>query len=208
MTGEIPLRVKPQTVKHGPGSRRHREKGSRAKRTARLLPTEAEQNSAGRLGDFAWYWLPVIASLIGITLFALAPQQLLYRFGFLAPFAHNDKAVHAVAFALFTAFLYRALRHATSRDQKRFWSMGFTFFASTSFGGVIELLQSQLPYRTADLDDLKANIAGILAVLLSIAITGWRRRTEPGEVEDREKVLKDLIRRRAAHASRSRNRNR
>jgi VanZ family protein len=82
----------------------------------------------------------------------------------LAESQHFDKVVHFGIFLGFALLFYR----------ERHWNAWWTFLISTAFAGVIELVQSTLPYRQGDWLDFAAGAAGAGVGAILVLVT--RRR--------------------------------
>lgn len=110
--------------------------------------------------------------LLAVLGFSLAPAIFPWRdTGGISWFAISDKWLHAMTFA-FLALWYSG---QFSRSTYGLIAMGLA-----AFGGIIEVLQSMLAYRTAELGDFYADLLGI-GVGLAVAITGiggWSLRAE------------------------------
>jgi hypothetical protein len=82
----------------------------------------------------------------------------------------NDKVAHAVVFAGQFALLSLGLSGRAPSGVSRLWWGGL---GALALGGALELWQSLLPYRQADVWDFAADAGGIA---LAIGVTwGWRR---------------------------------
>lgn len=86
----------------------------------------------------------------------------------------TDKALHALAFAGLTSLVAFALPMLPTRRR-----LTFAAAASIGVGALLELVQSALPYRSAEWLDLLADAVGALssAVLLSLVSRCWEART-------------------------------
>ena len=83
---------------------------------------------------------------------------------------HADKALHALGYAM-VAFLLAAAWPARS------WrALALVVVAAVALGGGLELVQSTLPARTADVADAAANAAGALAGAAGWWVAAIRRR--------------------------------
>ena len=82
-----------------------------------------------------------------------------------------DKWLHALT------FLFLSLWFAGQYARQAYWRIGLGLIV---FGGVIEMIQRSLTYRTGDFADLAANLVGILIGLaLALAgLGGWSLRVE------------------------------
>jgi VanZ family protein len=78
-----------------------------------------------------------------------------------------DKMWHLIAFGGLTALLSRALRHFGRSVLESIAAAGS---ASALVGGLLELLQSLTPYRSADFADLAADALG---ALLAYVVLRW-----------------------------------
>lgn len=76
-----------------------------------------------------------------------------------------DKAWHLVAFGGLAVLLARALRHYHGAGAKAAWQAAL---ASAGLGGLLEVLQSLTPFRSADLADMVADSAGALLAYLAM----------------------------------------
>lgn len=72
---------------------------------------------------------------------------------------HGDKVMHALAFAGMAVVAFRALTHALPDTAVRPRALSAAAF-SVAVGGLLELVQSLLPYRSAEWLDLVADAAG------------------------------------------------
>lgn len=82
-----------------------------------------------------------------------------------------DKWLHALT------FLFLSLWFAGQYAKRAYWRIGLGLIV---FGGMIEMIQRSLTYRTGDFADLAANFVGIF-VGLSVALAGlggWSLRVE------------------------------
>jgi VanZ family protein len=83
----------------------------------------------------------------------------------------DDKWLH------FFTFLFLSLWFAGQYARRSYWIL---MVGLTAFGVLIELVQSMIPYRSAELMDLVADVGGI-GIGLAIALTGlggWSLRFE------------------------------
>jgi VanZ family protein len=82
-----------------------------------------------------------------------------------------DKWLHGLT------FLFLAVWFSGQFSRQAFWRVGAGLFA---FGILIELLQSTVPYRTAELMDVFADTAGIVAglAIATAGAGGWSQRFE------------------------------
>jgi len=79
----------------------------------------------------------------------------------------SDKTLHAIGFGIFAALAARALR-ALSPGSGQARALAGGVGASSLLGGVLELWQALLPYRSAELLDF---VADVLGALLAAALT-------------------------------------
>lgn len=86
-------------------------------------------------------------------------------------FALQDKVLHMLAFGGLEVLIWRALVHL-SPAKDRAWLFGVSVLLTSLLGGLLELWQSLLPSRQADVLDWLADIAGALFVALGL----WRSR--------------------------------
>lgn len=82
-----------------------------------------------------------------------------------------DKWIHAFM------FLFLTLWYSGQYARPAYWRIGAGLIV---FGGVIELIQRTLPFRSGDPADMAANVAGIVAgfVLAFAGVGGWSVRVE------------------------------
>lgn len=75
---------------------------------------------------------------------------------------------HFLVFAILAVLLYVAFKSASSINMK--WGLCFSFLFSSAYGTMIEWYQYHIPWRTADWNDVMANIAGAgMVFLLALA---------------------------------------
>ena len=121
---------------------------------------------------FAAYWR--MASVLGMLLIltaTLIPAEWLWPADGRYTGLLNDKWLHGITFA------FLAVWFCGQYARNAYWRVAVGLLA---FGGLIEVCQQAVAYRTADRFDLLANIAGIAAGLL-IAVLGaggWSLRFE------------------------------
>lgn len=111
---------------------------------------------------YRWLFGGLFVMAMVLTL-ALLPASRLTAVGFL-----TDKAAHFLAFAALMAWFCGVFR------------LPFTPLVGIgllAFGGMIELLQSMVPYRSAEFGDLQADGVGILTgwVLAAVGLRHWTR---------------------------------
>jgi hypothetical protein len=87
-----------------------------------------------------------------------------------APALVSDKLMHLIAYALLAVVVFRAV--AGGLPARVTWlSAGFTLLITGLYGLSDEIHQSYVPGRTAELNDLYADIAG--AAIALIGCWGW-----------------------------------
>ena len=121
---------------------------------------------------FARYWQ--LANLSGMFLVlaaTLIPAHWLWPDGSLVSWGLSDKWLHGITFA------FLAVWFCGQYTKSAYWRVAIGLLA---FGVLIELCQQALTYRTADLRDLLANLAGIATGLLiaAVGVGGWSVRVE------------------------------
>ena len=85
-------------------------------------------------------------------------------------FQNADKWLHAMTFAVLTVWF-------TGLYERRVWWL--TALGLVLFGFLVEFLQLQLSYRTAEWIDIAANTAGIIVGLtVAAGLGGWGMRVE------------------------------
>jgi VanZ family protein len=95
------------------------------------------------------FWLMAGMLIVGVTLyFALAPENRTLTVAFL-----SDKFFHALAFFILMIWFSGLFR-------TRY--LPYVAISLLAYGGLIELVQSRLPYRTAEIADLIFDLGGIL----------------------------------------------
>jgi len=110
--------------------------------------------------------------LLAVLAIALSPDILARFLGEGPGTPHLDKWLHGLTFVLLA--LWFSGQYARE-------SYGWIVLGLAAYGGIIELGQSMIPYRTAECGDLAADCAGILAGMM-IALAGaggWGQRLEP-----------------------------
>ncbi|MDH4121027.1 MAG: VanZ family protein [Deltaproteobacteria bacterium] len=89
-------------------------------------------------------------------------------------FRHNlDKLGHLVLFALL-GVLYHGVASRGFRVVTP-WRMGLGFGAIALFGGLDELSQIYIPYRSADWKDWAMDVLGGFVATLIAALWAWRK---------------------------------
>jgi VanZ family protein len=95
------------------------------------------------------FWLMVGMLILGVTLyFALAPANRTVTVAFL-----SDKFFHSLAFFILMIWFSGLFR-------TRY--LPYVAISLLIYGGLIELVQSRLPYRTAEVADLVFDFGGIV----------------------------------------------
>lgn len=104
--------------------------------------------------NFFYYWFPVIiyCALIFIQSSRPAPE-------IIPAITHLDKLLHAGAYALLSALFFRAYRTTRYRDRTNYIVI-FSILSAGLYGISDELHQHFVPYRSADIQDALADIAG------------------------------------------------
>jgi len=97
------------------------------------------------------FWIPFVIA----TVFALSPK------GVPLPFSVTDVALHLFAFVYLSAALGVAYFDANGARWIAFWML--------AYGAAIEIIQSFLPSRSAEMKDLLVDVAGI-----AIGVIVWR----------------------------------
>lgn len=122
-----------------------------------------------------WSWVAASYAL-GILVLGLIPMGPL---PLPTTFVPQDKLMHACVFAGLTFLLSPLL----SRAPRGAWAA----LGATAFGGLLELLQALVPYRSADWFDLLADAVGAaFAALVIGAISRVRSRAgDPRSLGDR-----------------------
>jgi VanZ family protein len=85
-------------------------------------------------------------------------------------FTGFDKLVHALVIAGFALIL-----HWRPGSNPGLSSAAFALLAASAVAGLIELFQQPLPYRSGDLRDFVAGVAGALAAVAVSAVVQGRR---------------------------------
>lgn len=86
-----------------------------------------------------------------------------------------DKLIHAGEFTLFTLIGYRTLKYYSRGKVSKTTLISLSVF----YGGLTELVQAFIPYRTASAFDWLADIFGVaVGLLLILAIKKWRTKIE------------------------------
>jgi len=90
----------------------------------------------------------------------------------------SDKTLHCIAFGIFAWLACRAFRYLSPAAPARALLRGFA--SSVALGGGLELWQSLLPYRSAELLDFVADALGALvAVLITAGVWQLTRAKAP-----------------------------
>lgn len=79
---------------------------------------------------------------------------------YIQPIAHTDKVGHWLSFLLLAFLTHKSLM----------WPKWLDFIFLASYGILIEVIQSFIPYRSGTLDDVAADIAGILTFYLILFV--------------------------------------
>ncbi|MCB1049794.1 MAG: VanZ family protein [Acidobacteria bacterium] len=113
-----------------------------------------------------------LASTLLIFLFDFSTYSAFKRGDGVALFPHQDKVLHALAFAVLFFWGYFTL-NADFKPKVRRWSFaiaGWTAFCCALYGGLIELGQKMTTYRDASWGDMAADGVGILLGALLVAL--------------------------------------
>ena len=128
------------------------------------------------LRGYAWYVAPAVAYaaaiFVGGSLHVSAAPKV----------AHGDKIVHALAFAGMALLAYRAVRFqwsTTTRTAQLVWGAA----VSGALGGLLEIYQAFIPFRSADVLDWLADLVGA-AIAMGVAHLMLRRRTSAAVAPD------------------------
>lgn len=116
-------------------------------------------------------WRIGSALLLLITILAAIAPEYLWPNVQIAPVGLQDKLLHAAAFAVLTVWF------CGQYQRRSYWRIVIALLA---FGGLIELFQSMLSYRSSEFSDLTADCIGIAAGLLAAyaGLGGWSLRLE------------------------------
>ena len=120
-----------------------------------------------RLHKFFIYWFPII--LYCLLIFIQSSYPSIKR----APeLPHLDKVLHFVAYALLGALFLRAFKTSRIKNNVRFILI-LSVLLSFLYGISDEIHQHFIPYRSADLMDVLADmLGGLTGVYIYQAITG------------------------------------
>jgi VanZ family protein len=129
---------------------------------------------------FVWFQLPAV--LWALLIFGSSSVP-----GWVFPHVnipHLDKVVHFFYYFVFALLVARASRHQSRFDDLRRFSLVLSFLLATAYGVSDEVHQLFVPDRTADPQDLLADMAGAMAAVAVLWIYRWRTKREG--MEDRE----------------------
>jgi len=116
------------------------------------------------------YWAPLVAYCGAIYLLSsLQPTPRLSL-----PFAHTDKLVHLVEYALLGCLAVRAFGSGTGGLLTRWEALVAAILFAACYGSLDEVHQSYVPGRDLDFVDLIADVGG--ASLAAFAISRWHVR--------------------------------
>ena len=90
----------------------------------------------------------------------------------------SDKTLHFIAFGILAWLCWRALRELRP-DAPSWLPLLGGFAASVSCGGVLELWQGLLSYRSCELLDVVADALGALLAIILTAAVGTFHRVRP-----------------------------
>ncbi|MCX6357002.1 MAG: VanZ family protein [Candidatus Aureabacteria bacterium] len=80
-------------------------------------------------------------------------------------FPHQDKLMHFIEYAILTFFIFKSFVHSSDLALAG-RAVPFSLLLAIAYGGLIELYQYLLPYRTCELMDFVANSVGAIAVII------------------------------------------
>lgn len=116
-----------------------------------------------RIGGIILLGLVLAATILPV--FSIWPRQTINTI------AAIDKWIHAFMFLFLTVW------YSGQYARPDYWRIGIGL---AFFGGIIELIQRTLPFRSGDPADMAANIAGIVVgfALAFAGVGGWSVRVE------------------------------
>lgn len=145
-------------------------------RSLRSASASSRESAAGSART--WRRLVVVYLLVvfAVTLSPIPPDTVAQL-----NFTGFDKLVHALVIAGFALILHWRPGSAPALS-----SAVFAFLAASAVAGLIELLQQPLPYRSGDLRDFVAGVAGAVAAIAVSAVVQdrWARRRTSGPARD------------------------
>ncbi|MFO7963147.1 MAG: VanZ family protein [Desulfobacterales bacterium] len=100
-----------------------------------------------------WFLVLAYCSAVFFLSSSASPQAL-------PSFANADKIMHFIAFFILGILFFRAYR---AWKMKPLYLVVLTLISSTLFGALIEIRQYYLPYRSAEINDIFADVVGCLA---------------------------------------------
>jgi len=111
-------------------------------------------------GVFASRWLTTV---ILIVIFDVITFLAFAKTGGSSGFAHQDKVLHALAFAVLTVLGHLCLHFDVFRKRRRlsWFLLFFNAVIWSGYGLAIELGQKMLQYRQASMGDFIADVVGI-----------------------------------------------
>lgn len=127
----------------------------------------ASAKPAAPRGGFFVQVVPALLYTFAIFYGGMAPQPHLH-----APISHFDKVLHAVAFGFMQLVVLRAVRYEGSKLAFRAQNL-LAFGVVVAVGGLLELVQMTMSYRSAELLDWLADAIGAGAVA---AVLDWYAR--------------------------------
>ncbi len=132
------------------------------------------QSASPRVRLIWWIWGAYASAVLLLGLVPMGPLPIP------GTFVPQDKLVHAVVFAGMAGLSLFAFAHVRKRAV-------LAFTLTTAVGGLLELLQALVPYRSADWFDLLADGvgAGLGALLVSAVVRLRSRVTDPRSLDDR-----------------------
>jgi VanZ family protein len=124
-------------------------------------------NKSNELKNFLIYWLPII--LYCLLIFIQSSYPSIER---TPELPHLDKMLHFVAYALLGALFLRAFKTSRIKNNARFILI-LSVLLSFLYGISDEIHQHFVPYRSADLMDVLADmLGGLMGVYIYHAIAG------------------------------------
>jgi len=117
-----------------------------------------------------WYSAGILL-LLAVLGAALLPQFWPWNLGGIGGGIFNDKWAHLLTFAVL------ALWFAGQYARQSYWRIALGLLC---FGVLIEICQSMLTYRTAEVADFVADVIGIVLglVIAMLGVGGWSARVE------------------------------
>lgn len=120
--------------------------------------------------NFARHVLPAIVYSVVIFIGGSLPKG--PKLGL--EFRHQDKVLHALAFGILAALIWRAVVYLWVEERPMIWAL-ISVVVASAVGGALELWQALLPARDADILDFLADALGA-AIAASLLFRGYSRR--------------------------------